>query len=255
MGWYCRSTLLNERYVVSEEPISLGALAYACTVYDAMTDFGSSFREFHRRVHAKPDLDDPDHRRALLKWLNAWGCRHLALECHENVSTELATWYAAARGRLPGTTDRLADMSDGVLDKFAEVFDDLSTLPAREVVRNGSRFLISFGPTAASKTLFALRPHAFLAWDAAIRKEFSADGFGASYVRFLKASRHKASEIAEQCSRRGLDVEDFPKRLGRDDSTSAQLIGEYYWITMTRNVKPPDAATLREWLAWSYPAT
>jgi hypothetical protein len=52
-----------------------------------------------------------------------------------------------------------------------------------------------------------------------------------------------------------LDVEDLPKGLGRDDSTTAQLIGEYYWITMARNVKPPDAAILREWLAWSLPAT
>lgn len=240
---------------MNQEPVSLGALAYASNVYNAMTDFGSSFREFQRRVHPKPDLDDADHRQALLTWLNAWGCRHLALACHEDVSRELVSWYTLARYRLPGSADRLADMGDGVLDKFAELFDDLSTLPAREVVRNGSRFLISFGPTAASKTLFALHPHAFLAWDAVIRKGFSADGSGASYVRFLKASRHKASEIAEQCSRQGLDVEDFPKRLGRGDSTTAQLIGEYYWITMTRNVKPPDAATLREWLAWSYPAT
>src|SRR5660398_228202 len=58
--WYCRSTPTKERYVMSEEPISLGALAYASNLYNAMTDFGSSFREFQHRVHGKPDLDDPD---------------------------------------------------------------------------------------------------------------------------------------------------------------------------------------------------
>lgn len=62
MEWYCRSTPTKERYVMSEEPISLGALAYASNLYNAMTDFGSSFREFQHRVHGKPDLDDPDRR-------------------------------------------------------------------------------------------------------------------------------------------------------------------------------------------------
>lgn len=236
--------------MVSEEPISLGSLAYACNVYDAMTDFGSSFREFQRRVHGKPDLDDPDHRRALLKWLNAWGCRHLALACHDNVSNELAAWHTFARDRLPGSADRLANMNDGVLEKFAELFGHLSSLPAREGDRNGRRFPISFGPTAASKTLFALRPHVFLAWDVAIRQRFEADGSGASYVGFLKGVRHELGKIAEQCSWQGFDPEDLPKRLGRRESTGAQLIGEYYWVTMTRNVKPPGATTLREWLAW-----
>jgi len=251
VGWYCRSTLLNERYVVSEQPISLGALAYACNLYNAMTDFGSSFREFQHSVHGRPDLDDPDHRRALLKWLNAWGCRHLATACHQDVSEELDAWYTSARGRLPATTDRLVDMSDQVLEKFAELFDHLSGLPAREGERNGRHFPISFGPTAASKTLFALRPHGFVPWDAAMRKGLAADGSGASYVRFLKGVRRESAEITEQCSRQEFGPEDLPKRLERPESTTAQLIGEYYWITMTRNVKPPDAAILREWLAWS----
>jgi|GEM_PF-4276089 len=94
-------------------------------------------------------------------------------------------------------------------------------------------------------------PHGFVPSDAAIRKGLTADGSGASYVRFLKGVRRESAEITEQCSRQEFGPEDLPKRLERPESTTAQLIGEYYWITMTRNVKPPDAAILREWLAWS----
>lgn len=237
--WYCRQTPPKEGDVVSEDHISLGALAYACNVYDAMTDFGSSFCDLQRRVNAKPDLDDPNHRLDLLKWLNAWGCRHLALTCHGHVSKELAGWYTFARDRLPGAADRLADMNDGVLEEFAELFDHLSSLPTREGERNGRRFPISFGPTAASKTLFALRPHAFLAWDAAIRKGFAADGSGASFVRFLKGVRRELREITEQCSLQGFGLEDLPGRLRRPESTAPQLVGEYYWITITGHVGPP----------------
>jgi len=237
--------------VVSEEHISLGSLAYACNVYDAMTDFGSSFREFQRRVHGKPDLDDPDHRRALLKWLNAWGCRHLALACHQDVSEELDAWYTSSWGRLPATTDHLVDMDDGVLDPFTELFDSLSGLPTREAVRNGRRFLISFGPTAASKTLFALRPHVFAPWDEAIRQQVAADESGASYVRFLQMIRNDLGQVAQQCLRQGIQPDDLPRRLGRPESTAPQLIGEYYWITVTKRVKPPDPETVREWLTWN----
>lgn len=135
-------------------------------------------------------------------------------------------------------------MSGPTLDQFEKLFDQLSGLRAQD---GGRRF----GPTAASKTLFALRPHAFVAWDAAIRQGFEGDGSGASYVRFLKGVRHQLRAIAEQCSRQGVDPDDLTKRLGRPDSTAPQFIGEYYWITVTRMVEPPGPTTLREWLVWS----
>ena len=236
---------------MKEDPISLGKLAYACRVYDAMTDYGSSFRKFRLQVDDTLDLANQNHRQALLQWLNACGCRHLALKCHQDVSNELAAWYKVARGRLPGSADRLVGTSDAVLEQYAELFDDLSSLPAREGVRNGRRFPISFGPTAASKTLFALRPHVFLAWDEAIRQELVPDDSDASYVEFLKGASDDLRDITEQSSRRGIDLENLQKRLGRPESTAPQLMGEYYWITITQDVKPPGLTTLGEWLDWS----
>jgi hypothetical protein len=87
---------------LNEDPISLGKLAYACGLYDAMTGFGDSLGTFQLRVNHAPDLGDPNHREALLKWLNAWGCRHLALACHDDVSTQLTAWHKLAQHRLPG---------------------------------------------------------------------------------------------------------------------------------------------------------
>ena len=142
-------------------------------------------------------------------------------------------------------------MNGAVLEEFAEIFDHLSSLPAREAVRNGHSYSISFGPTAASKTLFALRPHVFLAWDEAIRQGLDHDGSGPSYVQFLKDARHQLGCLAEQCSLRKIELEALPERLHRSESTLAQLIGEYYWITITRGVKPPGPTTLQEWLDWS----
>ena len=229
--------------MVSEEPISLGSLAYACNVYDAMTDFGSSLGEFRLRVDGNPDLDEKDHRQALLTWLNAWGCR-IALNSHVLLSNKLAAWYKVAIGRLPDPTDRLVTIDSPALDKFEELFDELSGLRAQD---GGRRF----GPTAASKTLFALRPHVFVAWDELIRRELVPDASGASYIEFLKGVRNNLKQITLQCSAHGIDLDGLPERLGRPESTAPQLVGEYCWVTITRDVLPPDAGTFRNWLAWS----
>ena len=60
-----------------DDPVALGALAYACRVYDDMTPFGRSYRKLLEQTGGTPDLSEPEDRSALLRWLNAWGCRHL----------------------------------------------------------------------------------------------------------------------------------------------------------------------------------
>ena len=44
---------------------------------------------------------------------------------------------------------------------------------------------------------------------------------------------------------------DLPRRLGRPQSTLPKLVDEYYWVTITRDCKPPDPHTLERWVAWS----
>ena len=216
-----------------------------------MTGFDNSLREFQRCVDGKADLGLQRHRCALLKWLNAWGCRHLALSCHERVSEELAGWYRTASALLPGYEDRLAVLDDVALSPSASLFQSLSDLYAREGTKNGHSYPITFGPTAASKTLFALRPGVFVAWDEPMRRSFRSDDSGASYSHFLGRMRDELREIEKQAALRQIEPSMLPRRLGRAEATGAQLIGEYYWLRITRKVDAPGVATLREWLTWS----
>jgi hypothetical protein len=197
------------------------------------------------------DLTLAEHRLHLLHWLNQWGCRHLATAYHHLASASLADWYQANRDRLPSPDVRLVAFERPQLDAFTTLFDSLKGLAAARKTGDGRSFEVSFGPTAAAKTLFALRPHIFVAWDDAIRSNLGHDGSGASYVRLLADVGGKLREIAAQCAAVGIAFDDLPQLLDRPHSTAAELIDEYYWVTLTRGVVPPEPAKLREWLKWS----
>ena len=85
-----------------------------------------------------------------------------------------------------------------------------------------------------------------------MRVAMKHDGSGNSYIDFLAGVRRILLDLAEQCSKQGLVLEDLPRLLGRSRSSVAQLIDEYYWITVTREVRPPDTAVLARWLRWSF---
>lgn len=230
----------------STKAISLGDLAFACYVYEAMTGFDESVAEFRTATAPGVDLRSAEHGLHLLHWLNHWGCR-LATAHHDMLSVSLAIWYKVVAERLPGPDVRLVSMKDSKLEVFAEIFDSLRGLTAAEKTHGGHKYSVSFGPTAAAKTLFALRPHVFVAWDDAIRSELGHDGSGASYVRFLADVREKLGALAN----RGVNLDKLPLRLGRPHSTAAELIDEYYWVTITKGATPPEPALLQEWMDWS----
>ena len=111
--------------------------------------------------------------------------------------------------------------------------------------------LVSFGPTATAKTLFALKPRTFPAWDGPMRKAFLHDGTGESYTEFVKDIHRKIVETESYCRSQGFNLEELPAKLGRPAYTTVgQLIIEYYWITVTRGVSLPSKSAMREWLAW-----
>ena len=60
----------------------LHELACACPLYAAFTDFDKSIMEFRSVASPALDLGNAAHRKALLKWLNSWGCMHLAKHYH-----------------------------------------------------------------------------------------------------------------------------------------------------------------------------
>ena len=220
--------------------------ALGSTPLARLRDQGS---QFHAKFGAALDLSLEDHRLALLKFLNDWGCRNLATEWHGLASEKLDRWYSGARDLL-----RLPDGSPANLDvtrlgDLARVFDSLSTRIAAKRTRKGRVVPVSFGPTATSKSLFALMPHALPAWDEPMRKAFGYDGDGESYVEFVKDIHRKIVETEQYCGSRGFNLEDLPAKLGRPAYTTVvQLMVEYYWITVTREVSLPSKDTVREWL-------
>jgi hypothetical protein len=231
--------------------ITLGQLAFACYLFDAMAGYDESFHEFRGEVGDELDLSDPKSGLALLHWLNHWGCRHLATHCHDMGAAALAGWFAEFQTQLPGAQARLVSVPDEELDLVAGVFDCLSGLVVARRRTFPDEQPVSLAPTATAKTLFALRPHMFVPWDVAMRKAFGHDGSGKSYVAYLKEVRAKLRDIDKQCELLPIALDALPARLGRRQSTAAQLIDEYHWITVTRGVEPPDADILREWVSWS----
>jgi hypothetical protein len=235
-----------------EGPIQPFDLACACYLYESMTPYAKSLDRFHaKKFGAALDLGREDRRLALLQFLNDWGCRHLAKEWHWLASEELERWYSDARDlfRLPDSS--AASLNVSRLSDLADAFDSLFPRIAAKPTKEGKEVLVSFGPTATSKSLFALMPHTLPAWDDPMRAAFGHGGDGESYVEFTKDIHNKIRETEQYCKSQGFDLEGLPAKLGRPPYTTlCQLVVEYYWITVTQKVSLPSKDTMRVWLSW-----
>jgi len=233
------------------EPIEPLDLAVACCLYEQMTPYARSLRRLRDAVVPALDLRRDDHRLALLQFLNDWGCRNLAKAWHQRASTALEKWCSSTWGCLDLFRDSLDDFDSMRLRDIARAFDLLSGSNAAEKTRQGVELQVSFGPTATSKSLFALMPNTLPAWDGPMRKAFDYDDDGASYAQFVEDVHGKIAETDQCCRERGLELVDLPAKLGRPAYTTvAQLVVEYYWITVTRGVSLPASDVLSEWLSW-----
>jgi hypothetical protein len=234
-------------------PIQPFHLACACYLYESMTGYAKSLALLQRSVGEALDLSQEGHRLALLKFLNDWGVRGLAKDWHWLASEALESWHDEARDSLPLPDDSPNDLDAARLRDLAQAFDSLSKrTAAKRRTKNGKQSSVSFGPTASSKCFFALRPHLLPAWDDQMRTAFEHDdGTGVSYVEFMKDIHRKIEETEQDWASRGLSLTEFPAKLERPPFTTvAQLMVEYYWITVTRGVALPSRTTIGEWLSW-----
>jgi len=69
--------------------VRLFQLAYACRLYGEFTDFDATYERFLSVTHPSFDVLNASHRKALFKWLNAWGCRQFAVDYHGLASENL----------------------------------------------------------------------------------------------------------------------------------------------------------------------
>lgn len=231
--------------------INLFDLAMSSTVFDALTDYSATLSRLASATNGGIDLADKQHRIAVLKWLNDWGCRHLAKEEHGTASTSLCAWYANSSAGLFSADRSLWDLTDVEIAVAASAYGSLKSMPGAWRAINGRRSAWPIGPTAASEVLFALRPHSLPPWDRAMRAGFKCDENPESYLRFLKEVRLLARSLAAQCEMNGFAIADLPAEVGSPNATVVELINEYLWLKHARKWTPPARSGVARWATWS----
>jgi hypothetical protein len=231
--------------------MKLFELAYACPLYAAFTDFDKSINRFRAETRPALDLGQPTHRKALLVWLNSWGCMHLATRYHSMASNALKKWGLRYLDRLPHDGLELVELPNHALDGAAEAYGDLKGRRASMRVGPSGPIPVAFGPTAAAKVLHALRPNAFPPWDDPIRTHLGYDGSRNSYGQFLSSVQKNIRRLEEEAAQLGVSATEIPALVRRENSSLTKLIDEFYWVTITKGCRPPTEEELGRWLHWA----
>jgi hypothetical protein len=154
----------------NEKP-TLEALAYACHWYDQITSGDSSYRRLVAETGGHVDLANSAHRSCSTQaWLNRSGCRQFKVVDHPLASSEMQAWYTECQHLLPEVGKALVDCSVAEVWHIGQAYALLRERQACTRKRDGFPEAVRFGPTGASKVLFAVRPQAAIPWDAPERK-------------------------------------------------------------------------------------
>ncbi len=214
-----------------ERGLALDDLRERVTAYATATDYDDSLVTLKASTGTELDLAKADHRTALLTWLRQWGCRHLNLASEATSAAALDVWAHRWVPRLPDPKRMLTELSIDDLTTVAVSFAHLSEAVAG-IRRLGSREAnVTFGPTAAAKTMYALRPNACAPWDDPIRDGLGVGRNDAAYRTYLQLIARALTGTAAQA---GVPIADLPRHVGRLDSSPPKLIDEYLWMRITR---------------------
>jgi len=77
-----------------------------------MTDYDDSYLRFKQKTQPSLDLNVEQHRIALIKWLNDWGCRQFAIDYHDLASREILGWFEESGHLLFPVNRTLMDLSE-----------------------------------------------------------------------------------------------------------------------------------------------
>jgi len=227
--------------------VTLGKQAVAGLLYNSLTPYNNSLVNFRSATGDRIDLTIQEHRDALMKWLNDWGCRHLSEDQHQVASQSILDWYQTNCATLFNEKTPLWQLEGQEIETAANAYGSLKDRIGARRSRYGKDSEVRIGPTAASKVLFAIRPKALMPWDEAMRISFECDGSPESYLKYLITIRNLTSHIGDLCSNKGFQIDDLPQKLGRPNSTVLALANEYIWVTETRKVELPSSETLKQW--------
>ncbi len=230
--------------------MNLYELAFISYVFNNLTDFNVSFNRFLDITKNSPDLTIIEHRKALLKWLNQWGCRQFSLDYHNTVSEHLKEWYQKYINYLPIESKNIWELEEKDYDLIITAYNALIKIVASKKLRDGKYIKITVGPTGTSKIFFGLRPKSLIPLDIPMRIKFKYGDNALSYIKYLKKVKDISSDLDSQCKLNGFSIVDLPENINRHGTTIPELIDEYHWVTITNKVKPPDKDTLKKWLDW-----
>lgn len=236
---------------MNTEDVTLGKLAAASFLFRSLTPYSDSLAELRSATGDRVDLAVEKHRKDLMKWLNAWGCRHLSKGQHHVASQSIWSWYQRKCAALFDEEAALWQLRDQDIEAAADAYGSLKDRIGAWRSRFGHESAVHIGPTAASKVLFAVRPMAMMPWDDAMREHFGCDGRPQSYFEYLKIIRSLTLRIKGLCTTKGFQIEHLPIELERPESTVIELVNEYIWVTVPREtrkrVELPSATILARW--------
>ncbi|HTN81852.1 MAG TPA: hypothetical protein VMK16_19445 [Acidimicrobiales bacterium] len=206
----------------------LDELAYTCRLFGEIAGDDIASADLHAATGKRIDLSDPAHAKAVLVWLNKWGCRQFAI-AHR--------WVA----RLPRPGASLATLKPRQLAVAADAYADVKVRTAStRSTKSGGIAIVTVGATGAAKLLHALRPKVLPPWDDPIRAALGLDGSRDSYLTYLERVQHDVRSIEAEAAARG--ITNVPAALGRPTSSLPKMIDEHYWITLTHGL-PADPPT------------
>jgi hypothetical protein len=201
--------------------------------YGAVTGYDVAFRQLLQTADGQVDLREKAHRAAVVSWLRTWGCRHLRRADGEQVAEALGLWWDSYESELPSTTALLTHLDEPALRRVERAFESLRATQAAGWTAGGKEVELLFCDTAAAKTLFIVRPLAFLPWDEATRLAFGWWGGGLAYAELLRLAGAALDNLA---ARLGVPAGDLPAELGRAGSSPAKLVDEFLWVRISREV-------------------
>lgn len=219
-------------------------------MYSELTDYENTYLAFRELTGGTFDLARAAHRDHLLEWLNKWGCR-FEIDKFPKVSEAIAQWNRQYGKELCSDSRNLWHLSDQEIDALGDAYEDLRDRTAFKYRRGGKLVHRHVGATAASKILFASKPRAAIAWDDLMRKKMKDSHKRLTYKQFLELAKGDLISLKMQCEKHDVKLTALAAELGRRKATAAQLIGEYYWVTYTRELEMPNPGTLKQWVKWS----
>ena len=196
--------------------ISIFDLVFAHYIYKHLTQYDDSLSELFRVTEKRIDFTKKDHVLSLLIWLNKWGCRNISKKSYVNLVSELTNWWES----------KYEIIYNGIFSKenVIELFDSLSQI----VVSTNDIKTIHFGPTATSKTLFAIFPKHFIPWDKKIREEYMDCGIG--YYSYLYDSLEMIKSIKKECREKKIKWETVKNEEFKGYISDLKLIDEFMWV-------------------------